>query len=900
MRGSYASVRIILVAIVLALGAWPASGTTSGTIDSPEDFLGHPVGADFKLARWETIVRYFRHVAERCARVNVRDLGTTTEGLPMIYAEVSSPETIRDVEPHRRNQERIADPRRLSGQEEEKRLVDTSKVVVLVNCSLHSSEVGASQMSMELLHDLATSTSERVAEILERTIILLVPSANPDGLNKVIDWYESSRGKPWEGTGMPWLYQRYAGHDNNRDWFMLNLVETRHLTRLIYEIWRPTIVYDIHQMGNRGARFFVPPFHDPKNANVPPLIEQTLLIIGGQMAQELSLAGKTGVIHGAIYDNWWAGGFRTTVYRHNMIGILTEAASANIASPVFQRKSELKGGRRGMASYQIAVNFPEPWPGGWWRLRDVVDYEKTACMSLFTYAARYHARLQGNVLHLGRKAIAAGGSEPPFAWLVPPGQRDPRTAAWMLELLAATGVEVHRADEPFQADGIPYPQGTFILYCAQPYRAHLMDMMERQHYPDREVYPGGPAEPPYDMAGWTLPLQMGVRRVSVSAPFEARTSRLDTIPVPQGRLVGVKNASSYLVPARFNDDVRLAARLHAAGVPFRVYTGGRDFTLDGAPVPAGSLLIPEGRTVRARARELLAGLSTDLIGMPSLDRGFLSVSPVAAPARLGLYQPWTASMDEGWTRFVLDQFEVEYSSVHNAEIIAGDLGRRYDALILPSLSVESILNGRAAHTTEPRYAGGIGAEGIVQLQDFVQDGGTLICIDRSCNLPVEQFNIPVRNVVAGKKSEEFFCPGSILRVRLDPSHPLAYGMPEWISAYFARSQAFEVVAEEEPASTQGEGDTPAAARGRQERRGPASRFPTAVVGRYSDTVLLESGWIRGEELIRDRPAILEVRYGAGRIVLLGFRVQSRGQPHGTFRLLFNAIQRSTLADIPGP
>jgi hypothetical protein len=882
-------------ALVCAGGLLLATAQTwgaSGDLQTPEQFLGHQVGADYRLARWEKIVEYFRHVAKRSERVNVRELGPTTEGVPMIYAEISAPDTIADVAAHRENQRRIADPRLIRDDDDRRRLAAESKVVLLINCTLHSTEVAASQMALELLHDLATSDSPRIREILERTIVLLVPSANPDGLDKVIDWYDASRGTPWEGGGMPWLYQKYAGHDNNRDWYMLNLTETRLETELIYKVWRPTVVYDVHQMGNRTARFFVPPFHDPKNPNVPPLIEQTLLIIGGQMAQELSLEGKTGVVHGAIYDNWWAGGFRTTVYRHNMVGILTEAASANIASPVFQRKGELRGARRGLPAYDIAVNFPEPWPGGWWRLRDVVDYEKTAIMSLLTYAARYHERLQGNFVHLGRQALERGASEPPYAWLVPPDQRDPGSVARMLDVLARTDIEIHRASAPFTADGVPYPAGTFILYCAQPYRPHLMDMMERQVYPDRESYPGGPAEAPYDMAGWTLPLQMGVRRVAVRSPFDAEAEKLDSIPAAQGRLSGASNASRFVALAGHNDDYRLMERLHAAGIPFRLYRGGADWRLSsGAPVPAGSIVIGDARRVRSRAG-LLDGLSTDLVGVTSLPRNVETALTPARRPRVGLYQPWTASMDEGWTRFVLESFDVPYASVHNAEIIAGDLSARYDALVFPSLSVQSILEGRAPETTAPEYVGGIGPDGVVRLQEFVRGGGTLVLIDRSSNLAIDHFNVPVQNVVREKPSEEFFCPGSIVRAALDTNHPLAWGMPEWTSAYFARSQAFEVAEPDVDAT----GEPEAEARGdAEDARDPAVRFPATVVGRYSDTVLLESGWIRGADLIRDKPAVVDVAYGDGRLVLLGFRVQNRGQPHGTFRLLFNAIQSSVLA-----
>lgn len=863
------------------------AGTLSlnAQVTPPAEFVGHEIGADYKLARWEKILDYFRHLDAASDRVRVRELGESTEGLPLILAEISDASTIDDLDPHRDRQRKIADPRLIDSAAEEQQLGTESKVVILVNCNLHSIEVASSQMAMELAYELATSDTPRIREILEHTIILLVPSANPDGLNKVIDWYERTLGKPWEGSGMPWLYQKYAGHDNNRDWFMLNLRETQLLTRVLYEEWFPTIVYDVHQMGNRSARFFVPPFHDPKNPNVHPIIDQSLLLIGGHMAAELAREEKTGVVHGAMYDNWWAGGFRTTPYRHNMVGILTEAASPRIATPVFQQKSELRGAR-GLPSYTMTTSFPEPWPGGWWRLRDVVEYERLACLSLFTLAARYHDMFQANYIRLGREAIELATSQPPFAWLLPPDQVDPGSALKMLQILRATGIEVHQAKQPFIADDVEYPEGTYILYCAQPYRAHLNDMMERQKYPDRVQFPGGPAEPPYDIAGWTLPLLMGVRHVPVAKSFDAETRKLDQITEPTPSITEPEGPVAYALDIGRNSDFRFLNRLHQAGVNVEISLrrSGEKIShllqsesVDRAAFPTGTIVIRNGGSVRGQLETAAKGLSVGVKGLSEIDDGLEKSLVRLRPARTALYQPWTASMDEGWTRYVLDAFEFNYRTLHNAELRAENLHDRYDCIILPSLSPASIRDGHAPDTTEPAYVGGIGSVGIVSLQNFVRAGGTLVCIDESSNLPIEHFNIPVTNITRNLNSQDFFCPGSILRVSVDRNHPVGFGMPEWVSGYFTRSQAFQLV--ENPS---------------KDSRHPANRFPATVVARYGDTVLLESGWIRGADRILDTPAIVEVKFGEGRIVLLGFRVQHRAQTHGTYRFLFNAIQRSTI------
>ena len=411
---------LILTACVSPRPAVAQPRAELSSVPAPESVIGHKVGADYKLARWEKIVEYFETLDRSSDRVQVREIGTSTENAPYILVAISSASTIRQLNKYRMLQSKLADPRKIADDADRAKLLREAKTTIIITCGLHSSEVAGSQMAMELAYWLASSDDPRTREILDNCIILLVPSANPDGNNKIVDWYEKYLGTPYEGGRMPWLYQKYAGHDNNRDWFMLNLKETRTLTRIMYHEWYPSISWDVHQMGSRGARLFVPPFYDPVNPNVDPLIHQSLLLVGGHMATELQEAGRTGVVYRAIYDNWWQGGNRTTPYRHNVIGILTEAASAKIATPIFQTHRDLRGGGRGFPSHDASVTFPEPWPGGWWRLRDIVDYELDAARGLFTLAARYRDRFVRNHLALSEKSLRLGREQPPFAWLVPP------------------------------------------------------------------------------------------------------------------------------------------------------------------------------------------------------------------------------------------------------------------------------------------------------------------------------------------------------------------------------------------------------------------------------------------------------------------------------------------------
>ncbi len=838
----------------------------------PDVYIGHPVGADYKLANWDKVYGYFMYVGENSDRVNTREIGTTMEGRPYIVAEISSPDAIRNRDHQLEDRKKVMDPRLIESEAEEQRLIEEGKVVIYFGCGIHGNEVGATQMSLEMLYDLATGDSPEIREILDRIILVMIPSNNPDGLDNVIDWYERTLGKPWEGSGMPWLYSKYAGNQNTWDTIHLNLNESRADVLVLYREWFPNIVCDIHQWGSTSPRLLVPPHSDPTNPNLHPLHNQLLFIIGGYMQAELLRAGKTGTITGYIYSTYESGNTRYTAARHNMIGLLTEAASCRIATPIFLTKRQLAP-----ATNEITTNNPSPWPGGWWRLRDIVDYEKIAYMAVLKFAARNHEFFQRASIQTARDEIKKGQTEPPFAWLIPPEQHDPGTTAHMLEFLHYTGVEVHQAEKSFIADDVHYPAGTIILYCAQPYRILVKDLFERQDPPT------GPR--PNRFEGWTMPLQMGVSHVEVDRPFECAAKKLESIPIPKSKLTGRKNTDIYVVSAGSNDDYRLINHMHREQIPFSIISSGKEWkSKTGSSIPTGSLFIRGGRKIRDKMPGILDGVSSNLIGIKESYSKMRSVLINAPAPRTGLYKPWMANLDEGWTRLVLDSFDFSYTSVHNAEILAGNLKERYDCLILPMMRTRQIIEGQAPDTTEPQYVGGIGLDGIVNLQYFVQAGGTLICTSASCNFPIEYFNIPVSNILQGKSQKEFFCRGSCLRIFVDTGHPVGYGLPEIASAYFYDAQAFEVIKSNEKEKS-----------GKEKPQSSDEFCKVSVVARYADTALVESGRIRaGENLIKGKPAIVEVEYGKGRIVLLGFRVHRNAQTFGTYRFLFNAIQRSTL------
>ena len=840
-----------LLVLVLLAGA---SSVRSAEVVSPEAHLGFRPGSDSHLAEWGSVVAYFEKVDRASDRVAVRELGKTTEGRPYLVAVVSAPETIADLPRYQDAQRRLTDPRLGAGND----VPAKSKPVVAITCSIHSTETASTLMAMELLHELATRDDPGTRAILDSTILLLIPSANPDGVDKVARWYERSKGHPWEGSGMPELYHVYAGHDTNRDWFMLNLKETRLLTHLLYKEWFPTILYDVHQMGSKGARLFVPPFFDPINPNLDPRVHQGIALIGSHMAFDLASAGKRGVLTNAMYDNWWNGGNRTTPQRHNIVGVLTEAASVKMATPIFLDKEELRGGQRGFSDHKPAVNFVEPWPGGWWRLRDIVDYELICARSVLTLAARYRDDFQRNLAAMGRDAVEQGTKNPPFAWIVPSDQRDPGTAATMIDILRQTGIDARAARARFTLGGVTYPPGTWILPAAQPYRAHLKDMMERQEYPKR-LTAGGAAEAPYDVAGWTLPLQMGVRVVAAGEPIPAEVETLERVePVPGG-IDAPKDAEHFLIGNRANDDFQVLNALLSAGL-----SAALDIPAYGSTGESRGFIVPADAKSRAVLDKILPKVSTRVSAWKkgeSFEKG-----PALKPKRIGLYQPWAPSMDEGWTRLVLEKFGFPYVTLHNGDVRAGALKDRIDVLLIPSIEPKTLRAGYAPNETAPEYVGGLGPEGVESLRRFVLGGGRLVCLADSCEYAIEELGLPVVNALKGLPSAQFYCPGSIVRIERVESgavRRLTLGLPDEVAAVFDRSLAFDI---------------------------PTKVEKTRVIMRYARTNPLESGWLLGADRLQGKGAIVETTIeGSGQIILFGFPPQFRGQPHGTFRLLFNAL-----------
>jgi len=830
---------VLSTSVLLAPSAPAATG-----VPSPESVLGFVPGEDRKLADWSQVLAYLKALDEASDRVSVENVGTTTQGRPFVIVTVTSAANHARLEEIRGANARLADPRGL-GEEEAERIVRDGKAIVAMAFSIHSTEVGGTLASLRLLHHLASSDDDRVRAMLDATVLLVLPSHNPDGTDLVAEWYRRQLGTPFEGTSPPVLYHPYAGHDNNRDWYMFTQPETRLTLLHLYHRWHPQIVHDVHQMGPRGARLFVPPYSDPWEPNVDGALVAAAGALGSHVASRLTTAGHAGVVTGAVFDAWTPG--RAYPHTHGGVRLLSETASARLATPVDVKPEERERRGSGYDPRTVSANFPAPWPGGTWRLGDVVEMQVQASLAILEHAAAHREHWLRTALAVNRRACALRS---PFAFVVPSGQRDPSAVARLVEVLRLGEVEVQRARAPFEAAGRPYEAGALVVPMQQPASRFAQTLLERQRYPDLRECEGGPPKRPYDVTAHTLPLLLGVEVDAVDAAFVANLEPVEAPGVPPGRVEG---AAPRLAIGHASGDLVALGRLLEQGV--KVRWALEPFADAERSFAAGTLLVP------ASARRLVEPLASGL--------GFAARAVRAAPRalrlrrpRVGLYRSWVPSMDEGWTRFVFEkEMGVAYQELHDREVRAGRLRERFDAIVLPDQAPVSLLNGHAPGSMPEEYTGGLGSEGVAALRAFVEAGGTLVALDSATGFAIDQLQLPVRNALAGVEPTVFFCPGSILAARADAVHPLAHGLPETTPVWFEGSPAFEVET-------------------------------GSVVLRYEAEDPLLSGWLLGGERLRGKAALAEVPLGKGRVVLFGFRPQYRAQSRVTYAALLNALYLS--------
>ncbi len=775
-------------------------------VPAPESVLGYKPGADFHLTTYDESLAYFQKLDAASDYVKLVNVGKTTQGRDWYIALISTPQNLAQVEKYKDIARRLALVKGLND-EQARQLAREGKAIVHIDGGLHSSEVAGQEHTMQLAYNLVSRPNDpEVSRILNEVIFVLWFSLNPDGQNMIAKWYRQNLGTPYEVSPMPWLYQEYVGHDNNRDGYMNNMIESRVITKTMQEYW-PQVMYNHHQVAPFPSRIWIPPFAEPISMQVHPLMWRWVNVFGTSMAAYLDQHGMPGAMHRGRFDDWYPGFIDHVNSFRNTVSFLTETALYRYATPRYYTIDEFPKEKQDL---RAEVFYPSPWKGGWWRLKDAVDYMIGASMAVLNTAAKNREELLFGRYQAGRDTVERYTKEPPYAYVIPREQRDLPTAALLVEKMMIAGLEVMETTDPVRFNGIDYKPGSWVISMDQPFARLAHELFEVQRYPELP-------EGPYDVTGWTLPMQMGVETAAVTVPVDAQ-----------------------------------------AKAKMRRLTGGTGPQLGTVPVT-----VQQNARFKAINEALAAGAKPDA-----------KLNPPSRQAKIGVYRPWVASMDEGWTRWILEQYKFPYTNVYNADIQAGHLKDRFDVIVFADMSNRTILDGHQPGTIEGRYAGGVGPNGTEALREFVNAGGTLVMMNNSAQFAINQFQLPVTNVLNGNRAGDFNCPGALLKIEIaDPAHPLVAGAPKEVAVMFERGPAFET----------------------------KSGFKGKVLASYpKETNPLMSGYILHPEKIQGKAALVDVQMGAGHVVLLGFRSQWRGQPHGTFKFLFNALYYFTGGGTAGP
>lgn len=844
----------------LCLGFAVAAGRVEAQVPTPQSVLGHTPGDDFYLANYEEAVSYFHTLAAHSDRMKMFTVGKTTQGRDIEVGVISAPENLARLDEYKGDARRLARALDLNN-DQAHALAREGKVIVHIDGGLHSSEVAGGQHSIALAYKLVSAQNDpEIDAILHNVILVLWPTLNPDGQDMIVSWYRKNLGTQYEVAPMPWLYQEYVGHDNNRDGFMLNMKEEQVVARTEMD-WSPAIFYCQHQTAPFPARIWIPPFADPISGNISPYVRSWLNVIGTNMTAYLDQHNMPGAISESRFDNWYAGFTDWAGVFRNEISFFTETALYRYATPRFYTADEFP---KEYADLRALSMYTTPWQGGWWHLKEAVDYMVAGSMSVLDIAAKNRETLLYNQYQAARDN--SHRTEPPFAYVIPDKQADVPEAGLLAEKLHENGLEVYQSQPGFQANGISYPAGSWVIPMDQPFSPMAKELLERQVYPagaQGETAAGNHL--PYDITGWTLPLQMGVAVDAVSDPLLpdqlAKLTRVDKVSLPAARVEGQgetfaishkPNASFELV----NAALAKGASISMSNDPLRTAEG----TERGAFLVSG-----------LKRTDMDALSSQFLIDATAVHDTPEHTTPIKA-ARIGLYRPWQPSIDEGWTRWVLENYKFPFKNIYNADIRSSGLRSRYDVIILPDLNTAQLMEGFHPGAVPGQYAGGVEKAGIDNLRSFVEDGGTLIAFNQAAGAIIPLLSLPVRNILQGLPNDKFYCAGALLRIESQhPEMPINFGVPASPTVMFERGPAFATL----------------------------PGFKGAILARYpKQDDPLESGMIIHSDVLHDQIAALEVSFGRGRIFLYGFKPQHRGQAHGTYRYLFNALYQYTDPPMP--
>ncbi|MCX6248931.1 MAG: M14 family metallopeptidase [Bacteroidetes bacterium] len=843
---------------------------------SPEKFFGFVPGSDRMLFTYEKLIDYMKALDEQSDMLSLFEIGKSPMGKPMYVVCISSPSNLKNLDALKEINRKLALDASLDEATTGK-LAEEGKVFVLATLSMHSVEVAPSQSLPLVAYDWITSADPDIRKALDNVVFMIVPCHNPDGMNMVVNYFNENKGTKYEGSSLPGVYHKYVGHDNNRDFVFLTQSDTKAISALTSTEWFPQVMVEKHQMGSGGPRYFVPPNADPIAENVDASLFIWTGIFGQQMISDMTKAGLKGVTQHAIFDNYWPSSTETCIWK-NVIAMLTEAAGCQVAKPIYIEPTELSGGEKGLAEYKKSINMPEPWPGGWWRLEDIVKYERVSMNTMLLTASGNKRKILLQRNELCKKEVALGKTEPPFYYILPARQPDQGELVHLVKLMQEHGIDVFSLKSNLTLEQTNYLGGDIVIPLAQPFRAFIKEVMEKQKYPERHYTQGGILMEPYDITTWSMPLHMGLTSIEI----DTRSPELEQSLIPVGKdftlALPVQESPFTILPSTDNQSFKMAFTALQKGIT--VKRNSNSFFLNGKNVPQGSFLLGK------EAAEILKDSDFPVISATEIPAANWLV--VTFP-RIALVESWISDMDAGWTRYIFDTYGIGYTVIRPGDFSKGNFAKKFDLFVFPDQNSALLKDGKYKVQDEyrlnnyrPEYSKGIGPKGIDSLISFLNKGGKIISWGESVNLfdvnlqirsksDSSEFHLPFHDISEDPGMKGINCPGSLLRMELAQNNSLTWGMGEMTGIFYHGNPIFKTSV-------------------------PRLDMDRRVIGWFGEEELLMSGFLEGKKLLQNKPVMVWMKKGKGQIVVMGFSPVFRASMPATYKLLFNSILMPSLTE----
>ena len=862
-------IRIAFACMFSALLTIPAMAQDQ--LPSPTAFFGFKPGSDRQLFTYEKSIDYFKLMDAHSNRLKLIKIGESPMGKPMYVAFISNEQNIANLFKLKEINKQLAiNPSLTQAQQEQ--MIREGRVFVYATLSMHANEVGPAQAAPLIAYELITSKDPEIRSWLDNTVYMMVPSHNPDGMDMVVNNYLKYRGTKYEGASYPGVYNKYVGHDDNRDFITLSQTDTKAIAAVSDTAWYPQVMFEKHQMGSTGVRYFVPPPADAIVQVIDANLWNWMKIFGSNMITEMTDDSLKGVVQQYIFDDYWPGSTETSLWK-NVISMLTECASAKFATPVYVEPTELRAGGKGLAEYKKGINMPDPWKGGWWRLSDIIKYEQSSIKAIIKTAALHKDEILKFRNDLCRKEVNKGKTQPPYFYILPQQQADQSELVDLIRIMQEQGIDMYQLNKNVTVDNFDFHRGDIVIPLAQPYRPFIKEVMEAQTYPVRHFTPGGKVIRPYDITSWSLPLHKGLKSHELDVYAEQVANHISKLPLHFNFMKPIEK-SGWGVAFKAGDNESYQDAFDLLAQKVAVFRTDEAFSVDGTVIPKGSFVVQNGSALT----KLMPKLTVNPVALQQ--KPAVKMHKISMP-RIALMETYFHDMDAGWTRFIFDTYHIPFTVVHPGEVEKTDFSK-FDVLIFPDMSKSVLMDGKYSESGyyqpnyPPKYTKGIGKKGLQKIMAFVNSGGKVLSWGRSTDLFLgtltiqpkkgekESFVLPYRNLGKSLQKQGLYCPGTFVKVNWKPDHPLTLGMAKQTGIFYRGNPVFRTSI-------------------------PGFDMDRRVIGWFPEDHILLSGYAEHLQLVGNKPIMLWLKKGKGQMVLYGFSPIFRASTPVTYKLVFNAL-----------